>query len=77
MKAPASSIPSPAAFGRRIRALRERRKLTQAEVARSVGMDRADLCNIEKGRGPAVVGSKRVVGLASALGVSPSTLLKT
>lgn len=65
----------PDVFGRRVLRLRLKRKLRQVQLAESVGIDRADLCNLEKGRGPRNPSSALVLRLAAALGVTPNELM--
>jgi transcriptional regulator with XRE-family HTH domain len=61
------------AFGTGVRQLRNRRKLTQTEVANRVGITATYLSQIETGqRNPTLA---VVVGLARALGVKPSQLV--
>lgn len=64
-----------ARLGLRARALREERKLSQLDVARAADMSASKLCDLERGRGPAVPGADKVAKLASALGVSVDALL--
>lgn len=62
-------------IGRRARAIRTQKGLTQAEVARRAEWHVTDLCNFEKGRGPEEVGTLRLVRLAKALGETVDVLL--
>jgi transcriptional regulator with XRE-family HTH domain len=54
--------------GKRIRALRKRFRMTQAELAEQIGVERATLTGIELGNHPP--GRSTLVALASVLGVS-------
>ena len=66
---------TPAEFGRLVVRLRRKKKLTQVALAARVGIDRADLCNIEKGRGPENPSSRTILRFAGALAVSPNELM--
>lgn len=60
-------------LGERIRALRERQQLTQADLARLSGLSRSQILLLERGeRAPTIV---TVASVARALGVSLSELL--
>jgi transcriptional regulator with XRE-family HTH domain len=59
-------------IGARVRELREKKNLSQSELARRCGMHRSDLCKIEGG--DIGVGLKRLERIALALGVSLSKL---
>lgn len=62
-------------LGERIRALRERQQLTQADLARLSGLSRSQILLLERGdRAPTIV---TVASVARALGVSLSELLAT
>lgn len=65
----------PAEFGRRIVKLRKKRRLRQVDLASRVGLHRADLCKIEKGRGPENPSATTILRFADALGVSPNELM--
>jgi transcriptional regulator with XRE-family HTH domain len=76
MRAEESHRPrSPAqVFGLRVREIRERRGLTQAELARRLSVDRTTLNKLENGvRGD--VSISQLFGFAMVLGVSPVHLL--
>ena len=60
-------------LGRRIRQLRERRKLTQLRLAQELGMSRTSVTNVEIGRQRLLI--HQFVRLAQILGVPPSELL--
>jgi DNA-binding XRE family transcriptional regulator len=66
---------SPAEFGRRVVRFRKRKKLRQVDLAARVGLHRADLCKIEKGRGPENPSSSTILRFAEALGVTPNDLM--
>lgn len=66
---------SPAEFGRRVVRFRKKQKLRQVELAAKVGLDRADVCKIEKGRGPENPSSAIILRFADALGVTPNDLM--
>ncbi len=59
-------------FGLRLRALRERKGLTQTAVAAAAGMDRSFYVELETARHSVSV--DRVPALAKALGVEPHEL---
>lgn len=59
--------------GRRIRAARTRRKLSQASLASVVGLARTSISNIEKGRQRLLLHTFQ--DIAETLGVEPATLL--
>ena len=60
-------------FGSRVRALRERRQVTQEELGRRVDLSRTSITNIEKGRQRVLL--HQIVDLANALDAKPSELL--
>lgn len=66
---------SPTEFGRRVVKFRKKKKLRQVELAAKVGLDRADVCKIEKGRGPVNPSATTILRFAEALGVSPNDLM--
>lgn len=61
-------------FGPRVRSLREKRGLTQEQLAKRVGMDRAHLTRLENGQA-LNPGLRCIEALARGLGVRPSSLL--
>jgi transcriptional regulator with XRE-family HTH domain len=62
------------ALGKRVKTLREKRKLTQAEVAKRAAMDRTEVCKLEAGtHNPQLQTLRRV---ARALEVSLSKLFE-
>ena len=62
------------AFGDAVRDRRDRRGITQAELAARTDMTRSVITKIE--RGVCNVNIEQVVALARALGVTPGTLLR-
>lgn len=60
-------------FGQRVRAERERKGLSQAELAKLLDIHQPDLCDIEKGRHAPTL--ETVEKIALKLDVSPTTLL--
>lgn len=63
-----------AAFGVRVRIVREILDLTQADLAERVGLERASVTNIEAGRQR--VSLDAVERFARALGTTPKNLMK-
>ena len=61
-------------LGRRIREARERYGMSQAELARCIGMSNPVLNQIESGKTPDP-GVSRIVGIARVLGVSTNALV--
>ncbi|HZN75658.1 MAG TPA: helix-turn-helix transcriptional regulator [Micromonosporaceae bacterium] len=64
-----------AAFGRRLRDLRQRAGMTQQALAEAVGIDRSFISDVETGRHSIAV--DRAYQIAAALGVSISDLFTT
>lgn len=62
----------PMTVGRFIKAFRESDEVTQADYAKRLGISKANLCDIEKGR--KLVGVERAAKFAKVLGV-PTTVL--
>lgn len=62
-----------AEFGRRLRNAREQHRLTQADVARSLGLTRASVTNVESGRQRLLV--HQVAQLAALLDVDLADLI--
>ena len=60
-------------LGAAIKANRENAGMSQAELSRSAGMSNASICEIEKARSGASLGS--LVRIAGALGVEASDIL--
>jgi len=63
-----------AAFGMRVRVLRETLGVTQEELAKKAGMTRTSLTNIEAGRQRTLLDG--VERFAAALGTTPKHLMK-
>jgi transcriptional regulator with XRE-family HTH domain len=61
-------------FGLRLRALREKRGLTQVELARMIGVHKVQLLRYE--HGAASPTAERIVGMARALRVTADALLR-
>ena len=60
-------------FGRRLQQARHAAHVTQAELARGIGLSRTSVANIENGRQPVYIHT--VVALSKALGASIEKLL--
>jgi transcriptional regulator with XRE-family HTH domain len=60
-------------FGSRVRALREKRNVTQEELGRRVDLSRTSIVNIEKGRQRILL--HQIVDIADALDARPVELL--
>jgi transcriptional regulator with XRE-family HTH domain len=67
------SAPIYVELGKRIRAARKGKRLTQARLAEVVSLTRTSITNIEKGRQKLLIHT--LYDLAGALGVSPRDLL--
>ncbi|HVM73776.1 MAG TPA: helix-turn-helix transcriptional regulator [Candidatus Paceibacterota bacterium] len=63
-----------AKFGKRVRATRLKKKISQADVAKLLGVHRSFVSQIE--RGVVNLSLKNIEKLARALGVSPDKLLR-
>lgn len=61
------------ALGKKIRQARDERNISQAEMARTIGLSRTSITNIEKGRQPIQV--HVLVKIAETLGVNLATFL--
>jgi transcriptional regulator with XRE-family HTH domain len=61
-------------FGKRIRQLRQERKLSQEDLGFDVGLDRTYVSDIE--RGTRNIGLKNVYALAKTLGITLSQLFE-
>ena len=57
----------PMTIGRFLKAFRESEEVTQADYAKQLGISKANLCDIEKGR--KLVGVERAAKFAKVLGV--------
>lgn len=64
----------PASVGRVLKAFREADEVSQAEFARKLGISRANLCDIEKGRKQ--VSFDRAAKFAKVLGLPPELLVQ-
>lgn len=60
-------------FGRRLRALRQARGISQEELAHHAGLDRTYISSCEAGRRNVTL--KTITRLADALGISPAALI--
>src|SRR4051812_27261478 len=60
-------------IGQRIREQRDRRSMTQADLAQAISLTRTSITNIEKGRQKLMIHT--LFEVARVLGVSPQTLL--
>jgi transcriptional regulator with XRE-family HTH domain len=61
-------------LGKTIKRIREQNKMSQGDICRATGFDRAYMSNIESGKGnPTLVTIEKI---AQALGVTSDTLLK-
>lgn len=61
-------------LGKNIKHLREQKEMSQGDICRAVGFDRAQMSNIEGGKGnPTLATIERI---AHALGVTSDELLK-
>ena len=68
MKTPTSKL------GKNIKRIREQKEMSQGDICRAVGLDRAQMSNIEAGKGnPTLATIERI---AQALGVTSDELLK-
>ncbi len=64
----------PMTLGRFVKAFREADKISQTDYAKKLGISRANLCDIEKGRKP--VSLERAAKIAKSIGVSEITLVQ-
>lgn len=61
-------------LGKAIKRIREQKKMSQGDICRALGLDRAYMSNIEGGKGnPTLVTIEKIAG---ALGVPADLLLK-
>ena len=67
-------IGDPMTFADTLRTVRECDEISQAEVARRLGISRAHVCDIEKGR--KLVSPERAAKFAKALGHSPQQFVR-
>ena len=63
-----------AKIGKNIKRIREEKDMTQGDICRAVGPDRAQMSNIEAGKGNPTLAT--IEKIAQALGVSSDELLK-
>ena len=68
MKTPISKL------GKNIKRIREQKNMTQGDICRAVGLDRAQMSNIEAGKGNPTLAT--IEKIAQALGVTSDELLK-
>jgi len=61
-------------LGRNIRRIREQKKMTQGDICRAVGFDRAQMSNIESGKGNPTLAT--IEKIAQAMEVTSDELLK-
>lgn len=68
MKAPSAKL------GKNIKRIRGRKKMSQGDICRAVGLDRAQMSNIETGKGNPTLST--IEKIARALGTTVDKLLK-
>ena len=68
LKTPTSKL------GKNIKRIREQKNMTQGDICRAVGLDRAQMSNIEAGKGNPTLAT--IEKIAQALGVTSDELLK-
>jgi len=61
-------------LGKNIKRIREQKKMSQGDICRALGFDRAQISNIEAGKGNPTLST--IEKIAQALGVSSNELLK-
>ena len=61
-------------LGKNIKCIRELKKMSQGDICRALGLDRAQMSNIEAGKGNPTLAT--IEKIAHALGVSSDELLK-
>ena len=61
-------------LGKNIKRIRERKKMSQGDICRALGFDRAQISNIEAGKGNPTLAT--IEKIAQALEVSSDELLK-
>jgi len=61
-------------LGKNIKRIRERKKMSQGDICRALGFDRAQMSNIEGGKGNPTLAT--IEKIAQALGVASDELLK-
>ena len=61
-------------LGRNIKRIREQKEMSQGDICRALGFDRAQISNIEAGKGNPTLST--IEKIAQALGVASDELLK-
>jgi transcriptional regulator with XRE-family HTH domain len=61
-------------LGKNIKRIREQKNMTQGDICRAVGLDRAQMSNIEAGKGNPTLAA--IEKIAQALGATSDELLK-
>ena len=61
-------------LGKNIKHIREKEKMSQGDICRALGFDRAQMSNIEAGKGNPTLAT--IEKIAEALGVASDVLLK-
>ena len=61
-------------LGKNIKRIREQKKMSQGDICRALGFDRAQMSNIEGGKGNPILAT--IEKIAQALGVASAELLK-
>ena len=61
-------------LGKNIKRIRERKQMSQGDICRALGFDRAQMSNIEAGKGNPTLST--IEKIAQALGVANDELLK-
>jgi transcriptional regulator with XRE-family HTH domain len=61
-------------LGKNIKRIREQKNMSQGDICRAVGLDRAQMSNIEAGKGNPTLAT--IEKVARALGVSSDELLR-
>ena len=61
-------------LGKSIRRIREQKKMSQGDICRKLGFDRAQISNVEAGKGNPTLST--IEKIAQALGVASDKLLK-
>ena len=61
-------------LGKNIKSIREQKKMSQGDICRALGFDRAQMSNIESGKGNPTLAT--IEKIAQALGIASDELLK-
>ena len=61
-------------LGKNIKRIREQKKMSQGDICRKLGFDRAQMSNIEAGKGNPTIAT--IEKIAQALGIASDELLK-